>query len=63
MKRPDGRDLNQIRPTTIETGVLRNAEGSARITVGETVVLCAATVEERLPGFLKGKGKGWVTAE
>ena len=63
MKRPDGRDLNQIRPATIEIGVLRNAEGSAQITVGETVILCAATVEERLPGFLKGKGKGWVTAE
>ena len=63
MKRLDGRRHDQLRPAVIETGVLRNAEGSARITMGETVVLCAATVDERVPPFLKGKGKGWVTAE
>jgi ribonuclease PH len=63
MKRLDGRRFDQLRPAAIETGVLRNAEGSARITMGETVVLCAASVDERVPPFLKGKGKGWVTAE
>jgi ribonuclease PH len=63
MKRLDGRRTDQLRNASIETGVLRNAEGSARITMGETVVLCAATVDERVPPFLKGKGKGWVTAE
>lgn len=63
MPRADGRRPQDMRPTRIETGVLRNAEGSARITAGETVVLCAATVEERVPYFLKGSGKGWVTAE
>lgn len=63
MTRSDGRRLDQIRPTTIEIGVLRHAEGSARIAVGGTVVLCAATVEEKVPPFLKGSGRGWVTAE
>jgi ribonuclease PH len=63
MKRLDGRRIDQLRPASIETGVLRNAEGSARITMGETVVLCAASVDERVPPFLKGKGRGWVTAE
>ncbi len=63
MTRGDGRGAGDLRPTTIEAGVLRHAEGSARIRVGETEVLCAATVEERVPSFLKGSGKGWVTAE
>jgi ribonuclease PH len=63
MTRSDGRRLDQLRPTTIEIGVLRHAEGSARIAVGGTVVLCAATVEEKVPPFLKGSGRGWVTAE
>ncbi len=63
MTRSDGRRPDQLRPTTIEVGVLRHAEGSARITVGGTHVLCAATVEEKVPPFLKGSGRGWVTAE
>jgi len=63
MTRTDGRRPDQMRPTTIETGVLRYPEGSARICVGDTVVMCAATVDERVPQFLKGKGRGWVTAE
>ncbi len=63
MTRSDGRTADQLRPTRIETGVLRNAEGSARITVGDTVVVCAASVDERVPMFLKGSGRGWVTAE
>jgi ribonuclease PH len=52
-----------MRPVTIETQVLRFAEGSARISVGDTIVLCAASVEDRVPPFLKGSGQGWVTAE
>jgi ribonuclease PH len=63
MTRSDGRRPDQLRPTTIEVGVLRHAEGSARIAVGGTVVLCAATVEDKVPPFLKGSGRGWVTAE
>lgn len=63
MSRIDGRAPDQLRPTSIEVDVLRYAEGSARITVGDTVVLCAATVEDRVPFFLKGSGSGWVTAE
>jgi len=52
-----------MRPVTIETGYLKTAEGSALIAVGNTRVLCAATVEETVPSFLRGAGKGWVTAE
>jgi ribonuclease PH len=63
MTRLDGRASGQMRPVSIETEVVRNAEGSARIEVGDTVVLCAASVEERVPPFRKGSGHGWVTAE
>jgi ribonuclease PH len=63
VSREDGRALDALRPTIIEPGCFRYAEGSARIAVGETVVLCAATVDERVPQFLKGSGRGWVTAE
>jgi ribonuclease PH len=52
-----------MRTTTIETGVARYAEGSALISLGHTRVLCAASLEERVPAFLKGSGSGWVTAE
>ena len=52
-----------MRPVSIETGYLKTAEGSALITVGNTLVLCAATVEETVPQFMRGTGKGWVTAE
>ena len=61
--RPDGRKPGEMRAVSIETGVARHAEGSALITLGETRVLCAASVEERVPPFLKGSGSGWVTAE
>jgi ribonuclease PH len=61
--RPDQRAPGDLRPTTIELHTLPYAEGSALITVGETRVLCAATVEERVPPFRKGTGRGWVTAE
>ena len=63
MPRIDGRRYNQLRPITITPGYLAFAEGSALIEVGQTRVLCAATVEDRVPPFLKGKGTGWVTAE
>jgi len=61
--RPDGRKPSDLRPVSIETGVARHAEGSALITLGHTKVLCAASIEERVPAFLKGSGSGWVTAE
>jgi ribonuclease PH len=52
-----------MRAVSIETGTLKHAEGSALIALGSTRVLCAASVEERVPAFLKGSGSGWVTAE
>src|SRR5947207_13181320 len=63
LTRPDHRQPDQMRPVSIETGFLKTAEGSALITVGNTRVLCAASVEESVPQFLRGSGKGWVTAE
>jgi len=63
MIRSDGRRPNQLRPVSIQTGYLTYAEGSALITTGNTRVLCAITVEERLPPFARGSGSGWVTAE
>jgi ribonuclease PH len=61
--RPDNRKPNQMRPVTIETDYLSTAEGSALISVGYTRVLCAATVEDGVPQFLRGTGRGWITAE
>ncbi|NCM97349.1 MAG: ribonuclease PH, partial [Rhodobacterales bacterium] len=61
--RPSGRDLNQMRPISIETGVMKHAEGSCLIRMGETHVLCSASIEDRAPSFLKNTGLGWVTAE
>ena len=61
--RPSGRKLNQMRDTTIETGVTRHAEGSCLIKCGDTHVLCTASLEERVPAFLRNTGLGWVTAE
>jgi ribonuclease PH len=61
--RPSGRDLSSLRTVSIETGVARHAEGSCLIRLGETQVLCTASVEERTPPFLRGTGLGWVTAE
>ncbi|HTX54418.1 MAG TPA: ribonuclease PH [Candidatus Baltobacteraceae bacterium] len=61
--RPDGRQPGQMRPVTITRDFLRHAEGSALITVGETKVVCTASVEDRVPPFLRDTGQGWVTAE
>jgi ribonuclease PH len=61
--RPSGRAAADLRPVTLETGVNRYAEGSCLVSFGHTKVLCTASVEENVPGFLRGKGQGWVTAE
>src|SRR6185295_15031595 len=61
--RIDKRQPDQLRPVKITPGYLMTAEGSALIEFGHTRVLCAATVEDTVPSFLRGSGKGWVTAE
>ncbi|MCL7465497.1 ribonuclease PH [Phaeovulum sp. NW3] len=61
--RPSGRNLSEMRRISIETGITKHAEGSCLIRVGDTQVLCTATIEDRAPSFLKGSGLGWVTAE
>lgn len=61
--RPSGRELNQMRPIEIEVGVTKHAEGSCLIKCGDTHVLCTASLEERVPPFLRNTGLGWVTAE
>jgi len=61
--RPSGRAPDEMRAITIETGFTKHAEGSCLISFGDTRVLVTASVEERLPPFLRGKGQGWVTAE
>ncbi len=63
MARSDGRQPDQLRPLEITPGAARYAEGSALIACGNTRVLCAASVEEHVPGWLRGQGRGWVTAE
>jgi ribonuclease PH len=61
--RPDGRRTDELRPITITPDFNRYAEGSVLIAFGETQVICTASVEEKVPSFLEGQGKGWVTAE
>ena len=61
--RTDGRKWDELRPVKIARGVMKFAEGSALIETGETKVICAATLEQSVPPFLVGTGKGWVTAE
>jgi ribonuclease PH len=61
--RPDGRRPDQLRPLEIITGFQKHAEGSALIKLGDTHVLCSASVEAGVPPFLAGKGQGWLTAE
>lgn len=63
MTRPSGRTPDQLRTVEILTGVSKHAEGSCLIKFGDTHVLCTATVEENVPGWMKNSGKGWVTAE
>ncbi len=61
--RPSGRQLDEMRNVSIETNVTKHAEGSCLIRMGDTHVLCTATLEDRVPPFIKGSGLGWVTAE
>ncbi len=63
MKRVDGRAWDGLRPVKITTSFQSFAEGSARLELGKTRVLCSVSVENRVPGFLKGEGSGWITAE
>ncbi len=61
--RPSGRAPHEMRAVSLERGVTKHAEGSCLVKFGDTHVLCTASLEERVPPFLKGKGAGWVTAE
>ncbi|MFC4821947.1 ribonuclease PH [Dokdonella ginsengisoli] len=63
LARPSGRRADQLRPVSIERHYTRHAEGSVLVAFGDTRVLCTASVEEKVPPFLRGKGEGWVTAE
>ena len=62
-RRPSGRAPGELRPVTITRGYTRHAEGSVLVAFGDTRVLCTASVDNRVPPFLRGKGEGWVTAE
>jgi len=62
MKRSDGRESKALRPVKITRNYLKHAEGSVLIQIGDTKVICTASVEERVPPFLRNTGKGWVTA-
>lgn len=61
--RNDEREVNQLRPITITTQFVKHPEGSVLIEVGDTKVICNASIENRVPPFMRGQGKGWVTAE
>jgi len=61
--RPNNRNRESLRPVSLEAGVSRYAEGSCLVKFGETHVLCTASIDENVPRWMKGKGKGWVTAE
>ncbi|MDY0962571.1 ribonuclease PH [Massilia sp. CFBP9026] len=62
-QRPSGRAVDQLRPVAFTRNYTRHAEGSVLIEFGDTKVICTASIEEKVPGFLKGKGQGWLTAE
>lgn len=63
ISRPSGRQPDQLRAVSIERHYTRHAEGSVLVSFGDTKVLCTASVEDKVPGFLRGKGEGWITAE
>ena len=63
MPRPSGRAPHELRPVRLEAGYAKYAEGSCLARFGDTHVLCAATVEEKVPPFLRNTGRGWITAE
>ena len=62
-KRVDGRSADALRPISFDTGTMPRADGSALARFGETWVLCVASIEDGLPEWLRGKGRGWLTAE
>lgn len=61
--RVDGRESMQLRTIHIEPNFLKHPEGSVLITVGDTKVICTASIDDRVPPFMRGEGKGWITAE
>lgn len=63
MPRPDGRGPAELRAVSLERGFIKHAEGSVKVSCGDTVVVCTASVEAGVPPFLRGTGQGWVTAE
>ncbi len=63
MKRSDGRELDQLRPLAIEPGFIDSAHGSVLFSIGKTRLVCTAMVEESVPGWMRGRGTGWVTSE
>jgi ribonuclease PH len=63
MSRPDGRALDELRPFSIQTDFMPYAEGSCLVATGETKVICTATIDNSVPKWMSGRGKGWVTAE
>ena len=63
MIRHDGRSADQLRPISARRNYVRSADGSVLLTVGQTIVLCTASIEPRVPPWLEGRGKGWITAE
>ncbi|MFN4328589.1 MAG: ribonuclease PH [Limnobacter sp.] len=62
-QRPDGRTANALRPVSIQRAYTKHAEGSVLVSFGDTKVLCTCSVEDKVPGFLKGQNQGWLTAE
>lgn len=63
VKRPSLRDVNALRPASINRHYTKHAEGSVLVAFGDTKVICTASIEDKVPGFLKGRGEGWLTAE
>src|SRR3989338_11273634 len=63
MTRPSNRQFDELRNIRITRGYTKHAEGSVLVEFGDTKVLCTASVEEKVPGFLRGQGRGWLTAE
>ena len=63
MKRADGREVDQLRPLAIEPGFIGSAHGSVLFSIGKTRLVCTAMVEESVPGWMRGRGTGWVTSE
>jgi ribonuclease PH len=63
VKRSDGRELHQLRPVAIEPGFIDSAHGSVLFSIGKTRLVCTAMVEESVPGWMRGRGTGWVTSE